>query len=270
VLQPDFVSSVQRARANALCNAGRVEQACSVWDVVISAYRELCINTPTPYTELLAFSCNELGDALEALGRTRDALDVRKECLIKCSEMYRAGPSDASSKLALKVLKDVKRTMTRPDLVDNANNIDEIIDTPGEINGEIPTLFYNFAESQWKVAESLSFIGREEDAFVAAQESIFFNRTLFKMNECAFHDQLVEALWRLAEFLRLLHRADEAYVAAQESVFIYRDLLENGEAPFRGRLADALWRLAEFLRALDRRGEAFTAAQESVSVYRAL
>lgn len=52
VLPPDFVPSVQRARANVLREANRVEEACSVLDEVVSAYCEICMNIPDSYTEL--------------------------------------------------------------------------------------------------------------------------------------------------------------------------------------------------------------------------
>jgi len=271
VLRLDFVPSVLRARAEALREANRVEEACSILDAVVSAYREICKNASDLhlYNELLVLSSSELGDTLEALGRTRAALDIRKECLIKCSEMNKAGLSDASSKLVRKALKDVERSMTRLDLADNASSpMQEFINTYGEIGGEIPELFYNFAESQWTVAESLCAVGREDEAFAAAQESISFYRTLFEMNARAFGDQLVDALWRLAEFLRLLNRPDEAYLAAQESVSFHRDHLDPHHPAFISQFVRALWRLAEFLRVLGRADEAVTTAQESVSVYR--
>jgi len=178
VLPPDFIPSVQRARANALREANRVEEASSVLDVVVSAYCEICMNTPDSYAELFTLASRDLGDTLQALGRTQDLRDIIKERLIKYSVMSQADLPQATSELLHRALENVEHVMTsRNSAKLPLNDMKAFIKTY-QTSGPMPPLLYSFAKSQWRVAEFLHSVGHEEAAFVAAQDSIYFTRIL--------------------------------------------------------------------------------------------
>jgi tetratricopeptide (TPR) repeat protein len=120
------------------------------------------------------------------------------------------------------------------------------------------------------LAVRLSYLGRREEALLAAQEAVDIYRELAAARPDAFRPDLAASLNNVANRLSDLGRREEALQAAQDAVEIRRELAAARPDAFRPDLAMSLNNVANRLSGLGRREEALQAAQEAVEIYREL
>jgi len=133
-----------------------------------------------------------------------------------------------------------------------------------------PDLQAPWAAALNSLANTLSELGRREEALDKAQEAVRIREQLAKAKPDAFLPGLAMSLNVLAISLSELGRRDEALGKAQEAARIYEQLAKAGPDASLPDLAMSLNNLAIRLSALGRREEALDKAQEAMRIYQQL
>ncbi|TPQ32481.1 hypothetical protein C2U70_21705 [Bradyrhizobium guangdongense] len=131
-------------------------------------------------------------------------------------------------------------------------------------NPAYAALYYSNASSY------LSALGRQEEAFAAAQGAADRYRVLSEAEPEIFASALAGSLTNLANVLSELGHREKAYAAAQEAVELYRSLADATPEIFTPFLATSLNNLANGLSDLGHKQEALAAAREAVELRREL
>jgi hypothetical protein len=120
------------------------------------------------------------------------------------------------------------------------------------------------------LGNSLSSLGRREEALAAAGEATDLYRQLAQVNPEAFLPDLAGSLNNLGGALSDLGRREDALTATGEATDLYRQLAQDNPEAFLPYLASSLNNLGNNLSALGRREDALAAAQEAVAIRRQL
>jgi len=116
------------------------------------------------------------------------------------------------------------------------------------------------------LANTLSKLGRREEALTTAQEAVELHRDLAAARPGAFRPDLAMSLNNLANTLSNLGRREEALVAVREAAALYRELAAARPDAFRPYLATSLSVMADCLEGVERLEEANHADAEAVAV----
>jgi tetratricopeptide (TPR) repeat protein len=126
-------------------------------------------------------------------------------------------------------------------------------------------------QSAWAItlnnlANTLSALGRREEALVKVQEAVRIYAQLAKVKPDAFLPNLAMSLNNLANSLSDLGRREESLAEAQEAVRVYAQLTKVRPEAFLPDLAMSLNTLSNSLSDLGRHEEALAKAQESTQI----
>jgi tetratricopeptide (TPR) repeat protein len=216
---------------------------------------------------MLAAALDRLRDALDRVGRYREALDAAEEAVGLYRDLVVDQPG-LRSELAQAVrnlsvgLGRVGRYREALDAAEEAVGLyrDLVVDQPA--------LGSDLARAVRNLAVGFDQVGRYGDALNAGEEAVGLYRGLV-VDQPALRPDLAAAVASLAVGLDKVGRYGDALNATEDAVGLYRGLVVDQPA-LRRDLAQAMQNLAVGLSRMDRYGDALDAAEEAVGLYRGL
>jgi tetratricopeptide (TPR) repeat protein len=246
---------------------GLLEESLATIEEGTDLYRELVKVNPDVFRRFLAMFLHNLGNALKALGREKDALKALEEAVIFGRELTQ-GPSSnrIDSALALISLANLLNDLGRRE--ESLGAIEEAVGQLRGLAAILPDAFYpELSLALDNLSHILCTLDRPGDALAASEQAVEFYRKSVMMYPTAFAPYLAHALNNLSLPLIALGRQEEALTASEEAVRMYRKLALEHPGTFLRDLANTLDTMALSLTALGRRKEALMASREAVQTF---
>ncbi|MFE5331313.1 tetratricopeptide repeat protein [Embleya sp. NPDC056575] len=249
-----------------LRDAGRHEDAATVFTEVVFLHRDLAEHDPT-HRPLLAKSLSILGTELKHMRRHKDAANVYADAVAVTRDLAEHEPGHrprlAKSLITLGTeLKHMRR------YEDAANVYADAVAVTRDLAEHDPAHRPRLAKSLFSLGTALNNVGRYNDAANVYADAVDVTRDLAE-HDPTYHSDLANSLDMLALTLHSLGRHQEAANVLTEVVAIRHDLTE-GNPGHRLGLANSLERLASTLGSMLRHQEAANVLTEVVAIRRNL
>ena len=268
--QQSLLSQALHTLGLAHADAGNHEMALDATARAVALRRRLAERDVRRYRLPLSRSLRNLGNWLNELGRSDEALQSRREMLELRREQHRGEPSVAAA-LALAQAAD---TLAR-ELVERRRELDDAVDLAKDSSrlylelaqtrsGEFaPSLT---GRSLCELSAALEQAGRKDEALKLAEEAALLLLKIAKADRASGLPRLAETLVTLC--LSLASRSNpEGMIMAAATAETHRDLRAAGRETFAPGLADVFGKLCVSFGHLGHHGAALVSGEHAIQLY---